>query len=157
MQKVNLHHNHHPDYLRPSVPSDFLPPISRWITLGGVFLLSTVGTLLVTVALTPYTVMVKAPARIRPDGEIRIVQSAAAGKVKNIQVTNNQVLKQGDILVLIDDSELKIQKKQLQSTIERDSLQLAQADAQIEAVKQKIIAEQNKASSIITSAKLELI
>ena len=27
MQKVNLHHNHHPDYLCPSVPNDFLPPI----------------------------------------------------------------------------------------------------------------------------------
>ena len=156
MQKINRNYHHHPDYLRPSVPSDFLPPINLWVTLGGVFLLGTVGTLLVTLALTPYTVMVKAPARIRPDGEIRIVQATTAGKVKNIQATNNQVLKQGDILVLIDDSELISQKKQLKKTIEQDYLQLAQADAQIEAVKQKIMAEQSKIDSVIASAEVEL-
>ncbi|MDJ0535163.1 MAG: HlyD family efflux transporter periplasmic adaptor subunit [Xenococcaceae cyanobacterium MO_207.B15] len=156
MTDSNLHHNHHPDYLRPSIPSDFLPPISPWITLGGVFLLGTVGTLLGAVALTPYTVMVKAPARIRPDGEIRIVQSAAGGKVKSIQVTSNQMLKQGDILVTIDDSELIIQKNQLQSSIEQDNIHLARTNAQIEALEQKIIAEKNKIYSTIAAAEAEL-
>ena len=156
MTDSNLPHNHHPDYLRPSIPSDFLPPISPWITLGGVFLLGTVGTLLGAVALTPYTVMVKAPARIRPDGEIRIVQSAAGGKVKSIQVTSNQMLKQGDILVTIDDSELIIQKNQLQSSIEQDNIHLARTNAQIEALEQKIIAEKNKIYSTIAAAEAEL-
>ena len=156
MADSNLHHNHHPEYLRPSIPSDFLPPVSRWITLGGVFLLGTVGTVLGTVAFTPYKVMIKAPARIRPNGDLRIVQSAVEGKVKSIQVESNQVLKKGDIIVLLDDYELIIQKKKLKSNIEQDIIQLARTDAQIEALEQKIIAEKNKVDSTVASAEAEL-
>ncbi|MDJ0578296.1 MAG: biotin/lipoyl-binding protein, partial [Xenococcaceae cyanobacterium MO_234.B1] len=61
-------------------------------------LLGTVGTFVGIIALTPYTVMVKAPARIRPNGELRIVQSPVKGKVKSIQVTSNQVLNKGDVI-----------------------------------------------------------
>ena len=105
-------HNHHPDYLRPSLPSDFLPPISRWITLGGVFLFGTVATLLAIVTFTPYRVTIEAPARIRPQGETKIVQSTAAGKVKTIQASNHQILKSGDIMLVIDDSQLLIDQSQ---------------------------------------------
>ena len=153
---MTIPYNHHPDYLRPSSPSDFLPSINPWITLGGIFLFATFGTVLATIALTPYKVMVKAPAQIRPHGELRIVQSAVAGKVKTIQVTSNQVLKKGEIIVSIDDSELIIQKKQLQSSIKQDTIQLARTDAQIEAIEQKIIAENNKINSTIASAEAEL-
>ncbi len=156
MAKSPLHQNPHPEYLRPSVPSDFLPPISRWITFGGVFLVGTVGTLISIVALMPYTIMIKADARIRPDGELRIVQSPAAGKVKSIQVTNHQVLKQDDVIVVLDDGELVIQSKKLKSNIEQNKIQLTRTNAQIEAVKQKILAEEHKIDSIVTAAKAEL-
>ncbi len=33
MANSNLHHNHHPEYLHPSLPSDFLPPVSRIVGL----------------------------------------------------------------------------------------------------------------------------
>ena len=156
MTKNNLHQNPHPDYLRPSVPSNFLPPVSRWITFGGVFLLGTVGTLISLVALMPYTVMIKADARIRPNGELRIVQSPAIGKVKNISVIEYQVIHQGDVIVVLDDSELIIQSKKLQSSIEQNKIQLNQINAQIEAVKQKILAEQNQIDSTIAAAEAEL-
>ena len=153
---MTIFDDRNPNYLPPCSPNDFLPPISRWITLGGVFLLGTVGTLLAIVAFTPYTVTVKAPARIRPDGELRIVQSAVAGKVKKILVTSNQIVKKSDVLVHLDNSELTIEKQQLQGSIEQNNLQLARIDSQIEAVEQKIIAENNKTNSSIASAEAEL-
>ena len=156
MADSNPYSNHHPDYLRPSVPSDFLPPISRWITLGGVFLFGTVGTVLSTIAFTPYTVTVKAPARIRPHGELRIVQSAVEGKVKIIQVKSNQVLKKGDMIVSLDNYQLIIQTKKLKSNIEQHTIQLARIDDRIRALEQKISAEKNKINSIVASAKAEL-
>ncbi len=119
-------------------------------------LLGTVGTFVGIIALTPYTVMVKAPARIRPNGELRIVQSPVKGKVKSIQVTSNQVLNKGDVIAYIDDSDLIIQKKQLQGSIEQGNILLARTDAQIAAVEQKIIAEKNKINSTIASAEAEL-
>ena len=100
--------------------------------------------------------MVKAPARIRPNGELRIVQSPVKGKVKSIQVTSNQVLNKGDVIAYIDDSDLIIQKKQLQGSIEQGNILLARTDAQIAAVEQKIIAEKNKINSTIASAEAEL-
>lgn len=157
MTKSPPHKNPHPEYLPLSVPSNFLPPISRWITFGGVFLVGTVGTLITIVALMPYTIMIKADARIRPDGELRIVQTPAAGKVKSIQVTSHQVLKQGDVIVVLDDAELVIQSKKLKSNIEQNKIQLARTNAQIEAVKQKILAEQNKINSTIAATEAELI
>ena len=156
MADSNQYSNHHPDYLRPSVPSDFLPPISRWITIGGVFLFGTVGTVLGTIAFTAYTVTVKAPARIRPNGELRIVQSAVGGKVKRIQVKNNQILKKGDVIASLDDYELIIQKKKLKSNLEQDIIQLARINDQIRALEQKIIAEDNRINSNIASAEVEL-
>lgn len=119
-------------------------------------LLGTVGICLGIVAFTPYTVMIKAPARIRPRGELRIVQSAVAGKVKSIGVTNNQVVKEEDIIVYLDDSELISKKKQLQNSIRQDSIQLARIDSQIAAIKQKVIAENNKTNSTVASAEAEL-
>ncbi len=156
MAKSHLHRNPHPEYLCPSVPNHFLPPISPWITFGGIFLLGTLGTLIGLVALIPYTVMIKADARIRPNGELRIVESPAAGKVKSIQVTEYQVLKQGDVIVVLDDSELVIQSKKLKSSIKQNNIQLAQTNAQIEAITQKILAEQNKINSTIAAAEAEL-
>ncbi len=100
--------------------------------------------------------MVKADARIRPNGELRIVQSPVKGKVKSIQVTSNQVLNKGDVIAYIDDSDLIIQKKQLQGSIEQGNILLARTDAQITAIEQKIIAEKNKINSTIASAEAEL-
>ena len=156
MTDSNLNHNHHPEYLRPSVPSDFLPPVSRWITFGGLFLFSTVVTIIGALALMPYTVMVKAPARIRPHGELRIVQSPVKGKVKNLSVKSNQVLKKGDVIAAIDDSELIIQTKKIQSNIEQANLQLVRTNAQIDAVNQKILSENNRINSHIASAEAKL-
>ena len=114
------------------------------------------GTILGIVALTRYTVMVKAPARIRPHGELRIVQSSATGKVKSIQIKSNQVLKKGDIIVSIDDYELISQKNKLNSSIKQNNIQLARTNAQIKAVEQKILAEKHKIKSTIASAEAEL-
>ena len=58
----------------PSVQSnEFLPPISIWTSLAGIFLLGSVGTGIILCAWIKYNVTVKAPATVRPIGEIRLV------------------------------------------------------------------------------------
>jgi len=78
-----------------------------------------------------YSVTVKAPANIRPLGELRIVQAASEGVVKSIEVKENQVVRKGDAIAIIDDSQLQTKKSQLQGNIQQSHLQLAQIDAQI--------------------------
>ena len=145
-----------PDLLHPVSSDEFLPPISRWTTLGGLFLVSTFGIAIALAASTQYQVTVKAAATVRPTGEIRIVQAALEGNVKNIQVTGNQVVKKGDMIATIDDSQLQTKKKQLRGNIQQSQLQLTQIDAQLKALQTQITAESNSMQRAITSAQADL-
>lgn len=115
----NIEYHPHPDYLPASLPSDFLPPISNWLTLGGLLLSATVGVVVGLAAFTPYRATVNASSRIRPVGGIHIIQSAISGKVKNIQVRNNQIVKKGDIIASLDKSKLLLKINQLQGNSEK--------------------------------------
>jgi len=141
----------------PLVKSDeFLPPISRWTTLGGLFLVGTFGVAIALAAWTEYKITVKASATIRPAGELRLVQTATEGTVESIEVKESQPVNQGDIIATIDDSRLQTQKSQLQSNIKQNQQQLAQIDAQIIALDRQITAERDRTKHTVASAQAEL-
>ena len=144
------------DFL-PQVKSDeFLPPISRWTTLGGLFLVGTCGAAVTVAAVLKYPITVKAPATIRPAGELRIVQATTEGVVKSIEVKDNQAVRKGDAIATIDDSQLQTQKSQLQGNIQQSKLLLAQINAQISALNTQVLAESNLMNRTITSAQADL-
>jgi HlyD family type I secretion membrane fusion protein len=141
----------------PKASSDeFLPPISRWTTLGGLFMVGTVGVAFTLAAVFKYNITVKAQATVRPIGELRIVQAAKEGIVERIKVKENQVVKQGDIIAILDDSRLQTQKKQLQGNIQQLQRQLTQMNAQIAALDRQITAETNRNQRVIASAQADL-
>ncbi|MEH1767737.1 biotin/lipoyl-binding protein [Nostoc sp.] len=117
------------DFLRPVKSDEFLPLISLWTTLGGLFLVSTFGIAVTLAAITKYNVTVKATATVRPYGEIRIVQAKMEGTVQNILVKENQVVKKGDAIAYIDSSQLETKKSQLIGNIQQNQQQAAQLDA----------------------------
>ncbi|NEQ21863.1 MAG: HlyD family efflux transporter periplasmic adaptor subunit [Microcoleus sp. SIO2G3] len=141
----------------PNASSDeFLPPISRWITLGGLLLVGTVGVAFILAAVFKYNVTVKAPATVRPLGELRIVQAAKEGTVERIKVKENQVVKQGEIIAILEDSRLQTQKQQLQGNIQQLQRQLGQMSAQVAALDRQITAETNRSQRVIASAQADL-
>ncbi|MEA5513531.1 biotin/lipoyl-binding protein [Nodularia sp. UHCC 0506] len=141
----------------PTAKSDeYLPSIGIWTRLGGLFLVSFVGAAIIIAALTKYQQTVKASANVRPTGEVRIVQSALAGTVKKISVQENQVVQQGDILAILDDTQLQNQTSQLQGNIQKYQLQLAQLEAQVQALNRQIYTESERNRRIINSALAEL-
>jgi multidrug efflux pump subunit AcrA (membrane-fusion protein) len=144
-----------PEFL-PAVSSDeFLPPISRWMTWGGFALVGTFFGGVGLAAFTSYPVTVKAPAVVRPSGELRVVQAATEGLVIRIEVKENQVVRAGQVLAEIDDSRLQTQKSQLQSNIEQNQQQLVQIQAQLNALQNQIAAETERISRALTSAQAE--
>jgi multidrug efflux pump subunit AcrA (membrane-fusion protein) len=143
------------DFSNP-VEQNFLPPIKRWTQFGGFFILTILGLTIPIAALAKYKETVKAQASIRPAGELRIVQSATEGQVINISVQENQIVKKGDIIATIDDSRLQTKKSQLQSNLLQSKLQLAQINAQINAMGNQILAETERISRAIASAEAEL-
>ncbi len=145
-----------PDLLQPVDSDEFLPPISRWTTLGGLFLVGACGAALTLAAITKYNVTVKTTATVRPTGELRIVQAATEGAVKTIRVKENTVVKQGDEIATIDNSRLQTQKSQLQGKIRQLQMQLVQIAAQISNLDMQRSAESSLMNGTIASAQADL-
>ncbi|WP_375514272.1 HlyD family efflux transporter periplasmic adaptor subunit [uncultured Nostoc sp.] len=136
--------------------NEFLPPISRWTTFGGLFILFMLSLALPVAAVVKYKVTVIGQAVVRPAGELRIVQAAAEGQVMQIYVKENQTLQTGDPIATIDDSRLQTKKNQMQTNIQQARLQLVQTVAQINAIDSQIRAESDRTNRTIASAKAEL-
>jgi HlyD family secretion protein len=103
-----------------------------------------------------YNVIIKAPATIRPTGELRLVQATTEGTIKGIFVQENQVIKKGDIIADVDDYRLQTKKNQLQINLQQAYLQLSQIDFQIRALDRQIAAEGDRTNRTIAAAKAEL-
>ncbi len=144
------------DFLPPIQTNEFLPPISRWTTWGGLFILCVLGIAFPVAAVIKYKVTVKGQAVVRPAGELRIVQAATEGQIMHIYIKENQAVKKGDAIAIIDDSRLQTKKSQLQTNIQQSKLQLVQINAQIHALNSQIRAETDRINRIITGAEAEL-
>lgn len=151
-----LSHLNSPDSLPIIEENEFLPPISRWTTFGGLVMLTAVAVALAVASVTKYKVTVKAQANIRPAGELRIVQAATEGPVMRVSVKENQVVKKGDAIATIDASRLQTKKSQLQSNIQQSRLQLVQLNAQISATNSQIRAETDRNNRLVAAAQAEL-
>ena len=142
--------------LRLATPQQFLPPIHKWLTLSG---LACVGIFIGAIAIASqlkYKVTVKAPAKIRPLGEMRIVQAAAEGKISNISVRENQRVQQGELIAQIDPTDIQSQKRQLLASTEQTQQQLTQLDEQLTSIQVQIAAQQSLQQRTIASAQAQL-
>jgi multidrug efflux pump subunit AcrA (membrane-fusion protein) len=144
------------DFLPAIQENEFLPPISRWTSVGGLVMLAFVGIAVTVASVAKYKVTVKAPASIRPAGELRIVQAATEGAVMRVLAKENQVVKKGDIIATIDDSRLQTKKSQLKSNIQQSRLQFIQINAQISALNSQVRAETDRINRIVAGAEAQL-
>ncbi|MEH1899852.1 MAG: HlyD family efflux transporter periplasmic adaptor subunit [Nostoc sp.] len=144
------------DYLPPIQDNEFLPPLGRWTTLGGLVLVCTLGLAVPLASITKYKVTVKGQAIVRPAGELRLVQAATEGQVMRVFVAENQVVKKGNVIATIDNSKLQTKKSQLQSNIGESRLQIIQINAQINAINNQVVAETERVNRVIAGAEAEL-
>ena len=154
--RSNYHEELEVSEIRPANPESFLPPIGQLPIFGGLVLLVFFGGAIALANVLEYKVTVKAPAVVRPLGELRIVQSATDGIVKRIAVESNQSIQQGDPIAMIDDSRLQTQKKQLEGNVRQTNEQLQQLTFQLAALNQQIEAEAEHANRTIAAANAEL-
>ena len=135
---------------------EFLPPISPWMSWGGLVLAGSLGAGVILAAFTPYNVTIRAGAIVRPTGETKIVQPAIEGVVEKLNVRVNQSVNQGDIIATLDDARSQIQKSQLESSIRQNQLQIGQIQSQSSFLDSQIVAEANQIGRAVTSASAEL-
>ena len=143
--------------LLPGIDSqEFLPPISPWTSLTGIFLVGTVCSAIALSFWVKYNVIVKAAGTVRPTGDVRVVQADMEGTVKNIFVRENQNVKKGDAIAMLDDEQLRIKKSQLQGNIQQAMLQLIQINAQIRTLDTQMKAESTVIERSVSAATADL-
>lgn len=145
-----------PEQLHLVDTNEFLPQIGQWTTIGGGVMVGIFVAGVSLSAILDYNVTVKVPANIRPAGELRVVQSAIAGSVQQIEAEENQVVAKGEAIARVDDSRLQIQKSQLQGSIGQGQLQLHQIDAQLSALNTQVVAEASLIDRTVMAAQADL-
>jgi multidrug efflux pump subunit AcrA (membrane-fusion protein) len=118
----------------------FLPPVSRWTSLGGILMVATFGGAIALASVTKYSATVKADAIVRPAGEVRVVQAATEGTIESIAVSENQPVKAGDAIAVVDASSLGSQKKQLQEIVSQSQTAAVQINQQLRDLENQILA-----------------
>jgi HlyD family secretion protein len=136
---------------------DLLPSINRWTWLGSAFLMASVVTVVTLCSLMRYNVKVQANATVRPSGDLRVVQAEMEGTVKQLISRDQQSVRQGDVIAYLDDAQLQTKKSQLEGSIQQDTLQLAQIQAQVRALEAQITAESSLMARTMASAQAELL
>lgn len=140
-----------PNLIAPVSPEFFLPPINRWLSWGGIVMLSGVISAIAFAGVFKYRVTVKAPAKIRPEGEIRLVQAAKSGKIAKIAVKPYQQVQKEDIIAYLDDFALQQDRQQIQNTIKATQQQIEQLQALITSKETQINAERQQVKSSIAT------
>ena len=118
----------------------FLPPVSRWTTLGGILMVATFGGAIALASVTKYSSTVKADAIVRPAGDVRVVQAGTEGTIESIAVSENQPVKAGDAIAVVDASSLESQKKQLQEIVTHSQTEAQQINQQLRDLENQILA-----------------
>lgn len=119
------------DLFDPLDSDEFLPPIGRWTNWTGILLVGLLGAAIALAASIKYNVAVKASGIVRPAGEFRSLAAATQGTIKEVQVSENQLVKAGDAIAQIDATPLERQKAQLANSIQRLNAELSQIKAQV--------------------------
>lgn len=142
--------------LRPAQPDEFLPPVSRWTSWGGMVLLATVGAAIALAAVVRYGVTVRAVGSVRPVSGVQIVQAKTAASIASIQVQPNQPVQQGDVIVQLDRTRLDTERQQLQATLAQHQQKLAQINAQIELLESEMAIQAQTVQQSIATAQTQL-
>ncbi len=142
-------------FVIPLSNDEFLPVLSRWTTLGGLVLLTALGSAVGLTAVTPLPTKVRTAGVVRPVGEVKVVQATMEGTVREIQVEEAQSVKVGDAIARIDDSRLQTRRRQLENSIQQNQLQIQQIDLQIGNLEQQANAEKNLVARTTISAQAE--
>lgn len=150
-------YTHNQKFISSAENDEFLPPVSGWTSLAGIFLVAAVATGITLSSWIKYNVTVKVDAIVRPTGEIRVVQSEMEGTIKSIFVKENQVVKIGDIIAYLEIDQLLIKRSELQGNIQQIDLQAMQINSQIGILNNQILAEKQVTEKVVAAAKADLL
>lgn len=136
---------------------EFLPSLSPWVTFGGMGMVLLFITAIMLASIFKFSDTVKALAVTRPVGELKVAQSSMEGVIEQIYVQENQVIRKGDIVARLDDSQLRSKISQLYADMQRAKLQVFQINSQLKGIENQIIAESNVMARTVAGAEASVL
>jgi HlyD family secretion protein len=136
---------------------EFLPSLSRWVTFGGMGLVALFGVGVFLASVFHFSDTVKAPAVMRPVGELKVAQSAVEGVIEQIYVQENQTIRKGDIVARLDDSRLKSKINQLYTELQRATMQVFQINSQLKSIDSQMVAETNMMNRMMAASEASVL
>lgn len=133
-----------------------LPPISPWVVGGGWFIVSVLAIATGLTTVISYKTVIRAPMTVRPQGEIRLVQTPIEGSIVSIKAKNNQSVLKGQTIAILDSSKLRTRQAQIEESLTAAQSQIAQIDAQTVLLNNQIDTEKNRVAAAVEIAQAEL-
>jgi len=119
-------------------------------------LVGTFGSTIALSALLKYNVTVKAPAVIRPRGDLRIVEATTTGRVQEILVAANDEVVRGEPIALLHGAEVRSREQHLQAELTQLQRQREQVQQELLALDRQMQAETQAREGAIAAAQAEL-
>jgi HlyD family secretion protein len=136
---------------------EFLPSLSPWVTFGGMGLVVLFSVAVLLASVFKFSETVKAPAVLRPVGELKVAQSSVEGVIEQIYVQENQAVSKGDMVARLDDSRLRSKISQLYADMQRATMQVLQINSQLKGIDNQIIAERNMMARTVAAAEASVL
>ncbi|MFO7629705.1 MAG: HlyD family efflux transporter periplasmic adaptor subunit [Prochlorococcaceae cyanobacterium] len=99
--------------LREASSEEFLPSVRLWVRSAGLVLLGSAAAGVALMAVWPYRVVVRGTGVVRPSGETSVINAPFAGQVRQVLVQPNQRVRAGQVLAVLDPTDLEGKQQQL--------------------------------------------
>ena len=131
---------------------DFLPALGNWTRAFGRNVLITTTAGLLGLSIWPWRETVRAAGVVRPDGENTVVQSQLDGTLSAVWIKENQEVKEGQALAVLDRKQLESEKRKLENELRESLAQQDNSAQQSSDLKQKSIATSQLLQAQLQSA-----
>ena len=99
--------------LREATSEEFLPSVRLWVRSAGLVLLGSAAAGVALMAGWPYRVVVRGMGVVRPSGETNVINAPFAGRVRQVLVQPNERVRLGQVLAVLDPTDLEGKQQQL--------------------------------------------
>lgn len=99
------------------------------------FIAIVVASTLIWSYLGTFDIVSTAQGKIQPAGRVKVIQSIEVGKVRSVPVTNGTHVKAGDIVVQLDDTELKSDEDAISVNLQALRAEIARRDVALSTMK----------------------
>lgn len=141
--------------LRQATLMDFLPPVRPWLRASGWILVGGLAAAMAAMAVWPYRVVVRGSGLVRPAAETSVVNAPQSGMVRSLAVQQNQRVRRGQLLVVLDPSTLQGRRQALGRGAQELEQQRRALALQAEAAEAAAQQEVTKARAALALASIE--